>query len=150
MIIAHNLAIVKHFPKYIVAPGRKTRKNPGAQQKEKNRKNLTHSQCYVSTTRINCQPLFSKFFRMVEFHSISHPAIRKQASKVLQTLDIFQLPHCISQQLPLSSPETLSSKAVLQLWSLAPQRSCTRSCSLARPAEPCYGHNPFACHCVEN
>ena len=33
MIIAHNFAIVKHFPKYIVAPGRKTRKNPGAQQK---------------------------------------------------------------------------------------------------------------------
>ena len=33
MIIAHNPAIVKHFPKYIVAPGRKTRKNPGAQQK---------------------------------------------------------------------------------------------------------------------
>ena len=62
MIIAHNLAIVKHFPKYIVAPGRKTRKNPGDQQKEKNRKNLTHSQCYVSTTQQKNQPLFSKFF----------------------------------------------------------------------------------------
>ena len=149
MIIAHNLAIVKHFPKYIVAPGRKTRKNPGAQQKEKNTKNRFTLHHYNSTTRINCQPLFSKFFRRVEFHSISRPAIRKQASKVLQTLDIFRLPNCISQQLPPLSPETLSSKAVLQLWSLAPQHSCTRSCSLACPAEPCYGHNPFACRCVE-
>ena len=62
MIIAHNPAIVKHFPKYIVAPGRKTRKNPGAQQKEKNMKNRFTLQYYNSTTRINCQPLFSKIF----------------------------------------------------------------------------------------
>lgn len=95
-------------------------------------------------------PYFQNFFRMVEFHSISRPAIRKQASKVLQTLDIFQLPNCISQQLPLLSPEMLSSKAVLQLWSLAPQRSCTRSCSLACPAGLCCGHIRFAGHCVEN
>ena len=95
-------------------------------------------------------PYFRNFFRMVEFHSISRPAIRKQASKVLQTRDIFRLPNCIFLlPLPLFL-ETLSSKAVLQLWSLAPQHSCTRSCSLACPAEPCYGHNPFACHCVEN
>ena len=113
-------------------------------------KNRFTLQYYNSTTRINCQLLFSNFFRMVESHSISRPAIRKQASKALQILGIYQLPHCISQQLPLSSPATLSSKAVLQLWLLAPQRSCTKSCSLACPAEPCYGHNPFACHCVEN
>ena len=148
MIIAHNPAIVKHFPKYIVAPGRKTRKNPGAQQKEKNTKNRFTLQYYNSTTRINCQPLFSKIFRMVEFHSISHPAIRKQASKVLQIPGIYQLPHCISQQLPLSSPETLSSIAVLQLWSLAPQRSCTRSCLPARPAELCCDRIGLAGHCA--
>lgn len=95
-------------------------------------------------------PYFRNFFRMVEFHSISRPAIRKQVSKALQIPGIYQLPHCISQQLPLSSPETLSSKAVLQLWSLAPQRSCTRSCSLACPAELCYDRIGLAYHCVEN
>ena len=150
MIIAHNLAIVKHFRKYIVAPGRKTRKNPGAQQKRRKTGRISlipNAMLAQHSRKIN--PYFQKIFRMVEFHSISRPAIRKQASKVLQIPGIYQLPHCISQQLPLSSPETLSSKAVLQLWSLAPQRSCTRSCSLACPAEPCYGHNPFACHCVE-
>ena len=111
-------------------------------------KNRFTLQYYNSTTQINCQPLFSKFFRMVEFHSISRPAIRKQASKVLQIPGIYQLPHCISQQLPLSSPETLSSKAVLQLWSLAPQRSCTRSCLPARPAELCCDRIGLAGHCA--
>ena len=114
-IIARNPAIVKRFPKYIVAPGRKTRKNPGAQQKRRKTGRISlipNAMLAQHSRKIN--PYFQKIFRMVESHSIFHPAIRKQVSKVLQTLDIFRLPHCISQQLPLSSPETLSCTAALQ------------------------------------
>ena len=151
MIIAHNFAIVKRFLEIYSCSRVKDKEKPGSSTKRRKTGRISlipNAMLAQQSRKIN--PYFQKFFRMVEFHSISRPAIRKQASKVLQTLDIFRLLNCISQQLPLSSPETLSSKAVLQRWSLAPQHSCTRSCSLACPAELCCGHIRFAGRCVEN
>ena len=150
-IIAHNPAIVNHFPKIYSGFQVKDKEKPGSlSERRKTRRMSLIPNAMLAQHSRKINPYFQKFFRMVGSHSIFRPAIRKQASKAHQIPGIYQSPPCISQRLPLSSPETLSSKAVLQLWSLAPQRSCTKSCLPARPAEPCCGHNPPACRCVEN
>ena len=95
MIIAHNLAIVKHFPKYIVASGKKQGKTRKPIKKEKHEAIGSRCNIMITQRRQKINPYFQKFFHTVESHGISRPAIRKQVSKVLQTLDIFQLPNCI-------------------------------------------------------
>ena len=56
MIIAHNLAIVKHFPKYIVASGKKQGKTRKPIKKEKHEAIGLHCNIMITHRRRKVNP----------------------------------------------------------------------------------------------